>query len=211
MAMGAPENFTGRRFGRLTALYLSWRDYSGLRQWMWRCDCGKEIERPSAPIKAGRQVSCGCHKNEQSRLRARHGRSTTRTYRAWIEMKARCRGKDEVSRKNYLGRGIKVAPRWNKFEAFFSDMGECPPKMTLERIDNDGDYRPENCRWAFQRDQLRNTRRTIKVLVDGKEMCLKDACISVGANYDAVRSRIRLGAHPQAALGRNSVDHEVIE
>jgi hypothetical protein len=80
-------------------------------------------------------------------------------------------------------------------------MGEQPIGMTIERVDNDRGYEPGNCRWATQHDQTRNTRRTVRVTVNGREMCLKDACAEIGANYDAVRSRIRQrGLSPQAAL-----------
>lgn len=199
--MGSPEDFTGKRFGRLTALAIVGHNRFGVRLWRWLCDCGKEIDRPSLHIKGGRQVSCGCHRDEQSRSRATHGRSQTRTYRAWIEMKGRCRGKDEVCRKHYVARGIKVCRRWqSSFKAFLLDMGECPPRMTLERIKNNQGYRPKNCRWATQADQLRNTRRTIRVHVGVREVCLKDACAIIGANYDCIRSRIRAGHSPQVAL-----------
>jgi hypothetical protein len=199
--VGTAEDFTGRKFGRLTAVRIGGHNDFGVRLWLWRCDCGIEIERPSGPIKQGRQVSCGCHKNEQSRLRAKHGKWETRTYRAWIEMKARARGKDDSSKKNYLDRGIGVDPRWQRdFAAFLSDMGECPDGLTLERIKNDVGYQPGNCKWATQGEQTRNTRRTVRVRVEDREMCLKDACAMAGVNYDRIRSRIRLGKSPQIAF-----------
>lgn len=210
--MGAAVDFTGKKFGRLTAIRLVGHNRSRLRVWRWRCDCGKEIDRPPQAIKEGRQVSCGCHRDEQSRSRATHGRSNTRTYRAWIEMKGRCRGKDEPSRRHYVARGIKVCRRWEKsFAAFLADMGECPKHLTLERLDNDDGYHPRNCAWASQAAQIRNTRNTIRVSAPWtnsfgvtlpRVMCLKDACGITGANYDRVRSRIRSGASPQIALER---------
>ncbi len=199
---GSAEDFSGKRFGRLTAVRLAGKNRLGFRLWLWRCDCGIEIERPSAPIKQGRQVSCGCHRDEASRSRAKHGFWKSRTYRAWIAMKARCAGTNGASsRKNYRDIGISVCRRWqNSFESFLADMGECPKGMTLERVKNGIGYEPGNCRWATQSDQTRNTRRTVRVNIDGQEMCLKDACAMKGANYDRVRSRIRLGKSPQVAL-----------
>lgn len=199
--MGAAEDFAGARFARLVGISVVGKNKHGVRLWSWRCDCGNEITRPSAHIKEGRQVSCGCYKDEQSRLRVKHGKSGSRTYRAWIEMKARCRGKDEPSRTYYVRRGIKVCRQWARsFERFLADMGECPDGMTLERIKNNEGYAPENCRWALQSEQLRNTRRTVRVVVAERQMCLKDACAAIGANYDRVRSRIRSGKSPQMAL-----------
>lgn len=197
---GSPEELTGTRFGNLTAIRLVGRDRHGIRVWLWHCDCGKEIARISCHIKGGRQVSCGCHRDRQSRLRITHGKSKTRTYRAWIEMKSRCQGKDAICREHYVRRNIRVCRRWRKFPAFLEDMGECPRGLTLERIKNDEGYKPGNCRWASQADQLRNTQRTVRVLVDDREVCLKDACVITGANYDRVRSRIRGGRPPQIAL-----------
>ena len=208
--MGFAENLSGLRFGKLVAIKLVGHDRHGFRLWLWRCDCGEEIARVSAPIKQGRQISCGCYKNEQSRQRAKHGQSQTRTYRAWIAMKARCKGRDERDRRYYVRRGITVHPKWKEsFEAFFTDMGECPPGLTLERIKNHLGYAPENCRWASQGDQCRNTNRTIRVfapwrnsfgVVTEREVCLKDACASSGINYNRVRSRIRAGKPPQIAF-----------
>lgn len=199
--MGVTADISGIKFGRLTAISILGINRHGARLWLWRCDCGREIERVAYPIQVGRSVSCGCHKNEQSRRRALHGQWETRTYRAWIEMKARVRGKDESSVRNYSNRGIAVHPSWEKsFQQFWSDMGDCPVGMTLERKYNDGNYEPGNCRWATQHDQTRNTRRTIRVIVRNREICLKDACVLLGVPYDRIRARIRNGRVPQEAL-----------
>lgn len=194
---------TGQRFGRLMALRRSGTNSHGAALWLWRCDCGNEIERPTYPIRVGRQVSCGCHKVEQSRLRAKHGHWQSRTYRAWIEMKQRVKGKDATCRKHYSNRGIQIDPRWRKsFQAFLSYMGECPTGLSLDRIDNNGHYVPGNCRWTDQKHQLANTRRTVFVNWRGERRCLKHACQEAGVNYDRVRSRIRLGTEPQQAFDK---------
>lgn len=203
LEMPIPIDITGERYGRLVALKLRGTDKNGVRLWLWRCDCGREIDRVASPIRSGRVVSCGCHKDEQSRSRAKHGMWKTRTYRAWIAMRARVRGVDQISIECYRDRGITVDPRWEcSFEAFLADMGECPAGKTLGRIDNDGHYEPANCRWETQAEQCRNTRRTVRVTVAGIEMCLKDACSALAVNYDCVRSRIRLGASAEDALAR---------
>jgi hypothetical protein len=192
----------GQRHGRLVAIERAGHNRHGVILWKWKCDCGQEIDRVFQPIKEGRFVSCGCHRDQQSALRATHGKSGSRTYRAWIEMKARIGGKDESSRRHYRDRGITISERWSSFEAFLSDMGECPPGMSIERIDNNGNYQPGNCRWATQREQLANTRRTIRIDLNGEERCLKHACQETGANYDRVRARIRSGMPPQEAFDR---------
>lgn len=201
--MGAPEDLTGKTFGRLTAIRLcSERDQFGFRVWLWKCSCGAEIERPSGPIKKGTQVSCGCNKIEKRKAAATHGMHSTRTYRAWIAMKARVQGRDDDDRKNYGDRGIVVHEPWlEDFPAFLRDVGECPEGMSLDRYpNNDGNYEPGNVRWATQQQQVSNTRRTVWIRFGDVEMCLKDACAAKGVNYDRIRSRIRSGIEPQAAF-----------
>lgn len=200
--MGSAESFEGCTFGHLTGIALVGHNKFGIRLWRWRCQCGAEIDRPSIHIKSGRQVSCGCHRNQKSRERITHGQSNTRTYKAWIRMKSRCRGSDETAIKHYVNRGIQVCAAWiDDFSAFLKDMGECPKGLTLERIRNADGYQPDNCKWATQGEQLRNTRRTVLVIFQGKQMCLKDACAAAGVNYHSIRSRIRAnGISAQDAL-----------
>lgn len=131
----------------------------------------------------------------------KHGQWKTRTYRAWAAMKSRVRGVDDIAVKHYVDRGIEIDPAWSySFVVFWKDMGDCPPKMSLDRVDNDKGYGPGNCRWATQKQQVSNTRRTVWVIFGNREMCLKDACAEAGLSYELVRSRIRYGATPQEAL-----------
>jgi hypothetical protein len=208
---GRTNELTGKKFGRLLAIERRGHNKHGVILWLWRCDCGKEIERPFEPIRQGRVVSCGCYHREMARTNAIHGQWQQRTYRAWLAMKGRVKGKDEVCRKNYLERGITVCEEWkNDFMAFWRDMGDCPPGLSLDRIDNDGNYEPGNCRWTDQHTQVCNTRRTIRVEVGGEIMALKEACAKLGVNYDCVRGRVRSGIDPQTALyeGRDPNAHK---
>lgn len=98
----------------------------------------------------------------------RKGENRTRTYRVWSGMLSRCRNPNVPSFKYYGGRGIRVCDRWRSFECFLADMGECPPNMSIDRIDNDGNYEPSNCRWATSAEQHENRRtpRTVKLTPD---------------------------------------------
>ena len=98
----------------------------------------------------------------------KHGRHGTRVHRCWGAMKHRCSNKNNEFYHHYGGRGIKVCERWQKFENFLADMGEMPIGMTLDRIDNDGDYCPENCRWVSRVQQRNNTRANRFIVFDGK-------------------------------------------
>lgn len=116
-------------------------------------------------------------------------------------MNTRCNNERSRSYKDYGGRGIKVCERWCKFENFFSDMGKRPSqKHSLDRIDNDGDYEPGNCRWATLKEQRRNRSDTRWVTVHGRQMSLAEAVETLGLNYSRVLARLRLGWSDERAL-----------
>lgn len=118
----------------------------------------------------------------------------------WRNMMARCTNPSTPNYHRYGGRGIKVCERWQTFENFYADMGPCPEGMSLDRIDNDGPYSPENCRWATRAEQQDNTERSIKVWLDGEFVPLKEACLRVGLSYNTAHNRVKNGWTPQQAV-----------
>lgn len=157
--MGKPLiELTGQRFGKLVVVSRAGTNKHGAALWNCDCDCGRLSISESRTLRIGKAKSCGCSqgKKPQSEYGKRHG---TRLYNAWRNMKGRCYRQDRPDYVNYGGRGITVCARWkDDFEAFASDMGEPVKGFSLDRINNDGSYSPENCRWATRSMQNSNQR-----------------------------------------------------
>lgn len=155
-------NITGQRFGRLIALAFSHTGKWSKPIWTCLCDCGKQTSVSSEDLRTGNTASCGClHRERAATLNFKHGRSRTSLHNRWKEMMGRCYNPKHPRYADYGGRGITVCERWHIFANFLADMGEPPPRLTLDRIDNNGNYEPRNCRWATVSEQNSNTRRSI--------------------------------------------------
>lgn len=148
-------DLTGKNFGLLTVLGEIGRDRSNQTLWLCRCACGKKKVACEASLRRGLK-SCGCLRGKS---KVTHGMSGTREYITWGTILTKCYNVTSQQYKNYGGRGIKVCDRWrHSFENFFADMGPKPPGFSIERVDNDGDYCPENCKWIPLGEQSKNRR-----------------------------------------------------
>lgn len=160
-----------------------------------RCDCGKVWEVDLNFIKLGKTKSCGCLREELKSKPRSHGMCSRRNkateYKIWASMIQRCTNKNEESYRNYGGRGITVCDRWRKFENFFEDMGIRPsPKLTLDRINNDGNYEPGNCRWADNKTQVNNARSNRILEYNGIRLNAEGWSNKTGINKATIRSRL---------------------
>ena len=127
-----------------------------------------------------------------------HGLTKTRTYVSWRSMWQRCTDASHKSYEYYKAR--TPVERWRSFESFLLDMGERPLGMSLERIDNAKPYSPENCKWATNRDQQLNRNATIVLFINGIEMSMREACMTLGTDYGRAKSRVRNGWTPYDAV-----------
>ena len=157
------RDLTGQRFGKLLALEPVGEDQQGRVLWRCQCDCGHQTIVIGCNLTSGNSKSCGCVQREKLSLRRwKHGMSQSLTYVSWYGMIKRCEDPHHRSYPNYGGRGIKVCERWHSFENFLADMGERPKGTTLDRIDNNGNYCPGNCKWSTFLEQQRNKRPVSK-------------------------------------------------
>ena len=180
---------------------------SGRHRVMWecKCQCGDTIFTIDAnTLRSGKSKSCGCYsKDLNSQQNSTHHKSTERIYKTWIHMKARCNNPNIENYKDYGGRGIKVCDEWiNSFETFYTWATEngYQDNLTIERKDVNGDYCPQNCKWATQREQANNRRTNVFIIRDGITLTLKQWCEKLDANYKIVHERIKRGWSVEDAI-----------
>lgn len=173
-------DITNQRFGRLVALSPTDQRKDKKVVWKFICDCGKIHFTTARSVMAGHTKSCGCIAVERIRmLNYKHGAAIKhgkrpRSYQTWIGMLSRCTHSWNDDWERYGGRGIKVCERWKDYKNFLSDMGEPKKDLTIERIDNDGNYEPENCRWATRLEQSHNTSRNRLIKYKGKVFVISE-------------------------------------
>ena len=163
---------TGERYGRLVALRRVDKKYKNRgHYWAFQCDCGNVKEYPLNSVRAGLVKSCGC-------LHRPHGKSKTRLHRIWCDMRERCRNDGHKSHERWAGKGITVCEEWNDYLTFeeWALSHGYKDDLTIDRIDNDKGYNPDNCRWATYSEQARNTSHNRYININGESHIVKDWC-----------------------------------
>ena len=192
--MRTAKDISGHVFGRLTV--ISKAENSGRKvRWICKCVCGNETLVAGNHLRSGSTISCGCFAAESTKTRSFvHGKTKSTEYRSWIGMKQRCTNSRNAEFHRYGGRGISVCDRWlNSFENFIKDMGNKPEGMSLDRIDTNGNYCPENCRWATDVQQNNNTRKNRFITHEGQTLSYTQWSKQLGGNPNLVYLRIRGG------------------
>lgn len=206
------KDISNQRFGRLVTLDTYEKGSDGKIYWDCVCDCGRRVKIAGAQLRSGGSKSCGCAGKEaiakfNRETKRTHGGSKTRLYGVWLNMIERCEREQSDSFQNYGGRGIKVCPEWHDFATFRdwavlagydenAPRGEC----TIDRIDVNGNYCPENCRWANVKTQSNNRRNNRMIEHNGEVKTLSEWVDIYGTSYKLVLDRLGLGWDFERAL-----------
>ncbi len=204
--MAKHTDFTGKKFTRLTVISFSHINKNRNACWNCLCDCNGNKIVISGELTNGHVKSCGCIAKEiiikRNILNAKHNMRWEPIYNSWHGMLQRCYNFKNVGYKYYGKRGIKVCKRWkNSFINFYKDMGDRPENLTLDRIDNNGNYTPKNCRWSTRIEQANNTRNNVLVTIGKKTKTVSEWARIKKINNSTVFKRInRYGWSPEKAI-----------
>lgn len=169
-----------------------------------RCVCGTEKVVDARSVEKGTSKSCGCLATELAKATATPDSTSNHPlYAVWMAMRARCQNPNNKGYANYGGRGIRVDPRWEDFDQFVRDMGPKPEnsrECSIERVDNDGPYSPENCVWGNRKQQNRNKRSSRLVTLDGETKTMAEWCDIYGNSVSTVSSRLGKGMSEAQAI-----------
>lgn len=191
------KNLVGMRFGRLVVTkFVGYREHQhSVRRSLWECvcDCGKAHITTAKMLRSGSPSSCGClQRDAASKTAKTHGMSRTKIYKVWTSMRLRCSNPNDQGWHRYGARGITVCKEWDEsFDKFYKDMGDAPDGHSVDRIDNDGPYSKDNCRWATKSEQGDNTRVTRRITHLGKTQSLRQWCKELNIHYTTALERIK--------------------
>jgi len=195
--MSNVRDLKGQRFGRLVVLYDTGERKNSKVVWHCKCDCGNEVDVIGHNLTSGCTKSCGCyHKERVAEVHTVHGMNRRKeihpVYRIWSAMLQRCENQDHKYYKNYGGRGIAVCDEWHDPAVFigWALANGWQKGLQIDRIDNDGNYEPDNCRWVTWKEQAQNRRNNRFITFNGKTQCLADWSREIGITRGTLWQRI---------------------
>lgn len=191
---GVAKDITGQTFGRLTVLRRSPKKGNGKKPvalWECRCECGNIVIASGNALRSGHTVSCGCQK-------VKHMESykhKTRLYNVWKCMRQRCNNPNNPSYPHYGGKGVRICDEWNEYSGFraWALANGYDETKSIDRIDVDGDYCPENCRWADAKTQANNTTRNRFIMFRGKKRTMAEIADLLRVSYSTIQHRVERG------------------
>lgn len=199
--MGRYIDLTGETFGRLRVLGREGINKHGQLTWVCECECGNRKVTLGMLLRKGQAQSCGCLQKEAiAAVNKTHGMARTPIYRIWRSMMQRCYDKNSHAYSRYGGRGINVCEHWQSFEGFYADMGDRPEGKSLERIDNNGDYSPENVVWADAKAQANNRRSNVILEHNDEKKTMQQWADQLGVKIGTIWARIDRGWTVDRAL-----------
>lgn len=202
--MNRAKNCIGKKFGRLTILKIDHIEENGQTYVLCKCDCGKEKVIKWGSVSAGLIVSCGCRKTEVLKYGSiTHGKTNTRLYSIWQNMRKRCYYSKYIEFENYGGRGISICDEWrNNFESFYkwAINNGYADNLSIDRINVNANYEPSNCRWADRKQQSRNTSVSHYLTYNGETKTLIEWAEEKGINYKKLWFRIKSNWSAEKAL-----------
>lgn len=209
--MGAPLDLINNRFGRLVVTAGAPNRVTpkgnSRRAWLCECDCGNKIVATTLDLRKGDVQSCGCLRAELDKTRSViHGDHGTHLYNVWRAMRRRCKNVKNSDYSHYGGRGIRVCSEWDNDYLSFKKwaLGNgYSPNLTIDRIDVNGNYAPENCRWVTMKTQANNRSNSKYITCDGKTLTIKEWADMTGIRYSTLYMRIRKGLSAKEALNIN--------
>lgn len=199
------QDLSGMRFGRLTAIKLSSKRSGRKTYWLCKCDCGREKTVRTDILKNGSTLSCGCLKKEQDKVnllsgqgRVKHGYSKTRLYHIWRSMHNRCNNSKDKRFERYGSRGISICSDWddiNNFVQWALENGYAD-NLSIDRINVNGNYEPDNCRWANISVQANNKTNNVLINYDGQTRTISEWAKQYNLNRDLISNRYKRGILP---------------
>lgn len=189
-------DITGKKFGYWTVLNRDLDCQKSYSKWICRCECGTIKSVAGQSLVRGDSRSCGCHRADNLKgINSTHGMSKTRLYHLWSAMRGRCNpSRTSATTKGYVDRGIAVCDEWkNSFESFmgWSLANGYADNLTIDRVNNNLGYSPDNCRWITIEEQQSNKRNTVYVTYNGKKRCLRTLCEEIGFPYKTAHKRLQ--------------------
>lgn len=196
------KDLAGKKFGMLSVISLNGRDKGGRALWLCECDCGNSVVVEGYNLKSGHSTSCGCYrKNVTIQRSTTHGLSHDSLYRIFATMITRCCNPNNKAYKYYGGRGINIDSEWigvGGFQSFYdwSISNGYKKGLTIDRIDNNGNYCPDNCRWVSMQVQSNNKSNNVRYEVDGESLTIAQIAKKMGVSYNSIYCKIRNNGMP---------------